>query len=96
MTTAQLDSAAAAAAGVCMGAGLGIKLFSIALLHLEHRQVLLKVQMEKKASRKSTTQPNAKTNSENLQYQPRKTWSESDTNDLPKKMVVEQERQKGI
>jgi len=58
VTTSQLYSAAAAAAaGVCMGAGLGIKLFSIALLHLEHRQVLLKIQMEKKAStRKSTIQ----------------------------------------
>ena len=57
VTTSQLYSAAAAAAGVCMGAGLGIKLFSTALLHFEHRQVLLKIQMEKKAStRKSTIQ----------------------------------------
>ena len=76
--------------------GPEIKWFPTALLCWHHRQVLLKVQMEKKTSRKSTTQPNAKTNSENLQYQPRKTWSESDTNHLPKKMVVEQERQKGI
>ena len=55
VTTAQLSSAAAAAAGVWMGAGLGIKLFSIALFHLEHRQVLLKVQMEKKASTRKLT-----------------------------------------
>ena len=66
MTTAQLSSAAAA--GVGMGAGLVIKLFSTALLHLEHRQVLLKVQMEKKAStRKSTIQSISRSNLENVQ-----------------------------
>ena len=73
MTTAQLYSAAAAA-GVCMGAGLGIKLFSIALLHLEHRQVLLKVQMEKKAStRKSTIQSISRSNLENVQHRLKET-----------------------
>ena len=50
------------------GGGLGIKLFSTALLHLEHRQVLLKVQMEKKAStRKSTIQSISRSNLENVQ-----------------------------
>ena len=44
VTTAQLSLAAAA--GVGTGTGLGIKRFSTALLHLEHRQVLLKVHME--------------------------------------------------
>jgi hypothetical protein len=53
MTTAQLSLAAAA--GVGTGTGLGIKRFSTALLHLEHRQVLLKVQMEKKASTRKPT-----------------------------------------
>ena len=72
MTTAQLSSVAAA--GVGMGAGLGIKLFSTALLHLEHRQVLLKVQMEKKAStRKSTIQSILRSNLENVQHRLRKT-----------------------
>ena len=72
MTTAQLSSAAAA--GVGMGVGLGIKLFSTALLHLEHRQVLLKVQMEKKAStRKSTIQSISRSNLENVQHRLRKT-----------------------
>ena len=72
MTTAQLSSAAAA--GVDMGVGLGIKLFSTALLHLEHRQVLLKVQMEKKAStRKSTIQSISRSNLENVQHRLKET-----------------------
>ena len=57
-----------------MGVGLGIKLFSIALLHLEHRQVLLKVQMEKKAStRKSTIQSISRSNLENVQHRLKET-----------------------
>ena len=72
--------------------GPEIKWFPTALRCWHHKQVLLKEQMERKTSRKSTTQPNSKTNSENLQYQPRKIWSASDINHLPKKMVGEQER----
>ena len=87
VTTAQLSSVAAA--GVGMGAGLGIKLFSTALLHLEHRQVLLKVQMEKKAStRKSTIQSISRSNLENVQHRLRKTWNVSDTNHLLKEVTV--------
>ena len=87
VTTAQLPSAAAA--GVGTEAGLGIKRFSTALLHLEHRQVLLKVQMEKRVSvRKSNTQPISRSNLENVQHRLRKTWNESDTNHLFKEVTV--------
>ena len=87
VTTAQLSSAAAARVG--MGVGLGIKLFSTALLHLEDRQVLLKVQMEKKAStRKSTIQSILRSNLENVQHRLRKTWNVSDTNHLLKEVTV--------
>ena len=56
------------------GAGLGIKSFSTALLHLEHRQVLLKAQMEKKAStRKSTIQSISRSNLENVQHRLKET-----------------------
>ena len=92
VTTAQLSSAeaaAAAAAGVDTGVGLGINLFSTALLHLEHRQVLLKVQMEKKAStRKSTIQSISGSNLENVQHWLKETWNESDTNHLLKEVTV--------
>ena len=72
-----------------MGVGLGIKLFSTALLHLEHRQVLLKVQMEKKAStRKSTIQSILRSNLENVQHWLRKTCNVSDTNHLLKEVTV--------
>ena len=71
VTTAQLSSATAAVVGV--GAWLGIKFFSTALLHLENRQVLLKVQTEKMVSiRKLTIQPISRSNLENLQHWPRK------------------------
>ena len=61
----------------------GSKWFSTALLHLEHRQILLKAQMEKKASiRKSTIQPISRSNLENVQLWLGKTWNESDTNHL--------------
>ena len=86
VTKAQLSSAAA---GVSMGVGLKIKLFSTALLHLEHRQVLLKVQMEKTASnRKSTIQSISRSNLENVQHWLRKTWNVSDTNHLLKEVTV--------
>ena len=91
VTTAQLSSAeaAASAAGVGTGMGLGINLFSTALLHLEHRQVLLKVQMEKKAStRKSTIQSISRSNLENVQHRLRKIWNVSDTNHLLKEVTV--------
>ena len=61
----------------------GSKWFSMALLHLEHRQILLKAQMDKKASiRKSTIQPISRSNLENVQLWLGKTWNESDTNHL--------------
>ena len=61
----------------------GSKWFSMAFLHLEHRQILLKAQMEKKASiRKSTIQPISRSNLENVQLWLGKTWNESDTNHL--------------
>ena len=87
VTTAQLSLAAAA--GVGTGAGLGIKRFFTAFLHLEHSQVLLKVQMEKRVSvRKSNTQPLSRSSLENVQHRLRKTWNESDTNHLLKEVTV--------
>ena len=70
MNTAQLSLAAAV---VGMGAGVGVgwpgsKWFSTAFLHLEHRQILLKVQTEKKASiRKSTIHLISRSNLEIVQ-----------------------------
>ena len=65
------------------GAGPGLKSSSTALLHLEHRQILLKVQTEKKASiRKSTIHLISRSNLEIVQLWLGKTWNESDTNHL--------------
>ena len=54
------------------------------------------MQVEKKTSRKSTIQPNSRSNLENSQYWLRKTQSKSGINSLPKEVAVGQGRQKTL